>query len=382
MRRKNLLPKNTILAILMSACLGTAMGNVYTAPIAAASKNTSLTAITKSQRDVSLLVNQVSGSNKVELALQIGDSYNNSITSVEMRMQIGDRKIKKVTMDWDKDLAKSSCRATYNKDTGVLRVYVVGTSDLIENRMINIGTLKYESSEKDTFSTTLALEKVSTVDLKHNSDTLAVTESEHQIEFTYNDITPPSTTPSTKPENPSPSSNPSGSDKEDDKPENGSTGNGSNGSSSNASSSNGSTSSVNTSQGGSTSTPSGNGGNSGSGSNGTSGSTSNGTNKEESSSSDSSESESETESKEDTAVNEEETLEGSESSEIEDTTNREESEVVSDDISAEVTIDGTEKSEGSSMFAIIAAIVASVIALGGVGFVVWKRKQGTENEEE
>lgn len=374
MRRKNLLPKNTILAILMSACLGTAMGNVYTAPIAAASKNTSLTAITKSQRDVSLLVNQVSGSNKVELALQIGDSYNNSITSVEMRMQIGDRKIKKVTMDWDKDLAKSSCRATYNKDTGVLRVYVVGTSDLIENRMINIGTLKYESSEKDTFSTTLALEKVSTVDLKHNSDTLAVTESEHQIEFTYNDITPPSTTPSTKPENPSPSSNPSGSDKEDDKTESDSTGNGSNESSSNASSSNGSTSSGNTSQGGSTSTPSGNGGNSGSGSNGT--------NKEESSLSDSSESEYETESKEDTAVNEEETLEGSESSGIEDTTNREESEVVSDDISAEVTIDGTEESEGSSMFAIIAAIVASVIALGGVGFVVWKRKQGTENEEE
>lgn len=363
-----------MLAILMSACLGTAMGNVYTAPIAAASKNTSLTAITKSQRDVSLLVNQLSGSNKVELALQIGDSYNNSITSVEMRMQIGDRKIKKVTMDWDKDLAKSSCRATYNKDTGVLRVYVVGTSDLIENRMIHIGTLKYESSEKDTFSTTLALEKVSTVDLKHNSDTLAVTESEYEIEFTYNDITPPSTTPSTKPENPSPSSNPSGSDKEDDKTESDSTGNGSNESSSNASSSNGSTSSGNTSQGGSTSTPSGNGGNSGSGSNGT--------NKEESSSSDSSESESETESNEDSAVNEEETIEGSESSEIEDTTNREESEVVSDNISAEITIDGIEESEGSSMFAIIAAIVASVIALGGVGFVVWKRKQGTENEEE
>lgn len=361
--------------ILMYACLGTAMGTVSTTPIAAASTKIALTSITESQQDVSLLVNPLSGSNQVELALQIDNSYNNSITSVEMHMKMGDTKIKKVTMEWDSSLDKSSCRSLYDQNTGVLRVFIISTSDLIENRMISIGTLKYESSEKDTFSTTLTLEKISTVDLTHKGHTPVVTEVKYPIEFTYNDITP-STAPSTKPETPSPSqsSNPSGSDEEDDKPENGSTGNGSNGSSSNVSSSNGSTSSGNTSQGGSTSTPSGNGGNSGSGSNGT--------NKEESSLSDSSESESETESKEDTAVNEEETLEGSESSEIEDTTNREESEVVSDDISAEVTIDGTEESEVSNMFAIIAAIVASVIALGGVGFVVWKRKQGTENEEE
>lgn len=317
--------------ILMSACLGTAMGTVSTTPIAAASTKIALTSITESQQDVSLLVNPLSGSNQVELALQIDNSYNNSITSVEMHMKMGDTKIKKVTMEWDSSLDKSSCRSLYDQNTGVLRVFIISTSDLIENRMISIGTLKYESSEKDTFSTTLTLEKISTVDLTHKGHTPVVTEVKYPIEFTYNDITP-STAPSTKPETPSPSqsSNPSGSDEEDDKPENGS----------------------------------------------------NGTNKEESSLSDSSESESETESKEDTAVNEEETLEGSESSEIEDTTNREESEVVSDDISAEVTIDGTEESEVSNMFAIIAAIVASVIVLGGVGFVVWKRKQGTENEEE
>ena len=105
-------------------------------------------------------------------------------------------------MEWNKEFTKNHCRYSYDQTNGKLRIYVVDSKDLLQDRKITIGTMSIKSDESSKFTSLLVLQELKAVDLQHNSDVIMVDRSEHAIEFT------PTSKPSTDNPNTKPDTNP------------------------------------------------------------------------------------------------------------------------------------------------------------------------------
>lgn len=154
------------------------------------------------QENASLVIKQNSGSNDITLELELHEDYDKSITSFEVCIQLDQTKIKEVTMEWNKEFTKNHCRYSYDQTNGKLRIYVVDSKDLLQDRKITIGTMSIKSDESSKFTSLLVLQELKAVDLQHKSDVIMVDRSEHAIEFT------PTSKPSTDNPNTKPDTNP------------------------------------------------------------------------------------------------------------------------------------------------------------------------------
>lgn len=159
-----------------------------------------------SKENATLVLNQKSGSNAIALSLELSKEYDKSITSFELCLQLDQSKIKDVTMEWNKGFTTNQCRYTYDQKTGELRIYVVDSKDLLEDRKITIGNMSIASDEKSKFNSSLVLQELKTVDLQHNSDAIMVDRAEHTIVYTPSQTDKPSTD---KPETEKPETTPS-----------------------------------------------------------------------------------------------------------------------------------------------------------------------------
>lgn len=156
-----------------------------------------------SKENASLVLNQKSGSNDIALSLELSKEYDKSITAFELCLQLDQSKIKDVTMEWNKEFATNHCRYTYDKKTGELRIYVVDSKDLLDDRKISIGSMRIVSDETSKFNSSLVLQELKTVDLQHNSDAITVDRATHNIVYT------PSSTQTDKPSTDNPDTTPS-----------------------------------------------------------------------------------------------------------------------------------------------------------------------------
>lgn len=174
--------RNTITAAVLAAIVVAQAGTVV--PMVSASPaKASASQVTANQGDIALLVEQVTGSNKAKLTLDISDEYTKSISSVEVRVQLEKDKISGVSMDWNSTLKNSQCKASYNKNKGVLTLLVTAKNDLIENGVINLGTMGYKSKDSETFTSAMELTAVKAVDLQHKRKSLSVVSNRTSIEY-------------------------------------------------------------------------------------------------------------------------------------------------------------------------------------------------------
>lgn len=196
-----MLKRKAITVLTMSVALSTAMGystshiNVYAESYD--KEAVFLEQILEGIENATLILNQKSGSNDVTLVLEFSEDFDKSITSFEVLIQLDQSKIKNVSMDWNKKFAANHCRYTYNETTGELKLYVVDSKDLLDDRKITIGSMNIESDETTKFNSSLVLQELKTVDLQHNSDAVTVDRTAQTIEFTPS--TKPTVTPTVTP---------------------------------------------------------------------------------------------------------------------------------------------------------------------------------------
>lgn len=181
------------LSVMMSSAIG--YSGAYNIAYAASNSQAVVNANYNlaSAENAALVLDQRSGSNAIALSLELSKEYDRSITSFEISIQLDQSKIKNVTMDWNKAFTTNNCRYTYNKNTGELRIYVVDSKDLLNDRKITIGNMGIVSDDTSKFSSSLVLQEVKTVDLQHNSDVISVGGETHSIAYT------PTSTPTNKP---------------------------------------------------------------------------------------------------------------------------------------------------------------------------------------
>ena len=194
-----MLKKKTITVLTMSVVLSTAIG--YSTPhkrvYAELKDGAYLGQNLVSGENATLVLNQKSGSNDVSLVLEFSEDYDRSVTSFEVLIQLDHTKIKNVTMDWNKEFTTNHCRYTYDGKTGKLKLYVVETNDLLNDRKITIGNMSLVSDETTNFKSSLILEELKTVDLQHKSDVVTVDRKTHNIDFTVSQLPPSTDKPST-----------------------------------------------------------------------------------------------------------------------------------------------------------------------------------------
>lgn len=183
-----MIKRKAITVLTMSVMMSAALG--FSAPhnTAYAATNDQAVVYTDedlvSQENATLVLSQNSGSNNISFALEISEDYDKSITSFEVCLELDQSKIKDVTMEWNKEFTANHCRYTYDQKTGELRLYVVDNKDLVDDKKITIGTMSIVSNETSKFESLLVLQELKTVDLQHNSDSITVDRTEHNIEFT------------------------------------------------------------------------------------------------------------------------------------------------------------------------------------------------------
>ena len=155
------------------------------------------------QETTSLVLNQKNGSNEIALAFEVSKEFDKSITSFELFIQLEPSQITGVNLTWNKDFTSSHCRYAYDQKTGELKIYVVDSKDLLEDRKINIGNMTIVSNVNSAFSSTVVLQEVKTVDLQHQSNDLTVNRDAQTIVYTPTQNNPPSNqAPSTTPVTP------------------------------------------------------------------------------------------------------------------------------------------------------------------------------------
>ena len=192
-----MIKKKAITVLTLSVIMSTAIGFSVPHKIAYAASNNQADMYVDEdlvgKENATLVLNQKSGSNAIALSLELSKEYDKSITSFELCLQLDQSKIKDVTMEWNKGFTTNQCRYTYDQKTGELRIYVVDSKDLLEDRKITIGNMSIASDEKSKFNSSLVLQELKTVDLQHNSDAIMVDRAEHTIVYTPSQTDKPST---------------------------------------------------------------------------------------------------------------------------------------------------------------------------------------------
>lgn len=192
-----MLKRKAITVLTMSVALSISMGssttlmNVYAE--SADNEVVFLEQVLEVKENASLVIDQKSGSNDINLVLEFDEEFDKSVTSFEVLLQLDKNKIKNVTMNWNKGFTTNHCRYTYSEATGELRLYVVDNKDLLSDRKITIGSMGIVSDETTNFNSAFVLQELKTVDLQHNSNAVTVNRTAHSFEFT------PSKTPSVTP---------------------------------------------------------------------------------------------------------------------------------------------------------------------------------------
>ncbi len=185
---------------ILSAILSLTIGGYTPNLIAHATSKQQVSYSILDKETTSLVLHQKNGSNEIALAFEVRKDYDKSITSFELCIQLEPSQITGVNLTWNKALTSNQCRYLYDQKTGELRIYVVDSKDLLEDRKINIGNMTIVSNANSAFNSTVVLQEVKTVDLQHQSDVLTVNRDSQTIVYTPTStpINPPSTqTPST-----------------------------------------------------------------------------------------------------------------------------------------------------------------------------------------
>ncbi len=160
-------------------------------------------------KDAGLILGKETGKNKRELAIELNDEYTKSVASLEVKIQFEKSKIHGVKLAWDKSLSSNARRASYNANTGVLSIYVVGKKDLREGNRVNLGTIEVESKETKAFESVVSMQAAKIVTLAHKSETLRVVTDGQTIGYTptivpvptKEPVVVPTATPTAKPTN-------------------------------------------------------------------------------------------------------------------------------------------------------------------------------------
>ena len=126
------------------------------------------------QEDASLSLLQKENSNVMSLSLHLSKGMNQNIASLEASIQLEAEKVKSVSVAWSKDVSDGQCKSVYDHKTGVLKLYVVHTRDLVNEGTIQLGTITVESSQKTEVVSALTLESLKIVDLGHRKHNLTV----------------------------------------------------------------------------------------------------------------------------------------------------------------------------------------------------------------
>ncbi|WP_455714887.1 Ig-like domain-containing protein [Anaerosporobacter sp.] len=187
--------RKTVAAVILSSIMAVTAGTIATNQFVFANETAAETLVgiaDSQQEDTSLLVEQIADK-QAKLCLEFNEEYTNSITSLDLRIQLDSSVVKGVTMAHAG--VSAEFRYTYDAKTGVLRVILVGSEDLIENNKIELGTIVLAIEETTNGTTTIRLDALQTVDLFHNSNSLTVNRTEYSVEYAATSV--PEEKPST-----------------------------------------------------------------------------------------------------------------------------------------------------------------------------------------